>query len=107
MLTRNSPFYENNLRLIRQAALQDPVPVMRDIAWTLRYVQEAHPYACIETCILGLAMWARDKDISDYLPRMTRIFAHIHGDRKDELADWVNAQKEIATYAPIARTIRQ
>lgn len=95
--------YESNVGIIKLATRDSEDPIERDIAWTLKYVQDAHPWACVSSCIGGLALAQMSRPIQEALPERIREYAHAH-QTGDQLADWVNAQKYVASYwMPIGR----
>ena len=95
---------EENTRIIELAMRESNDPAERDIAWTLKYVQDAYPKVGVKCCIGGLALWCCGEPIQEGLPRKIREYADSHR-TGDMLTDWVNAQKEIAQHMPIAYSV--
>ena len=96
--------FEKNKRIIRFSAPNSPDPVERDIAWTLKYVQDAYPWTGVEGCIAGLALSCCDEPIHERLPRKIREYAFRY-QTGNMFMDWVNAQKSIASSMPIAGSL--
>lgn len=101
---------EANKGIIRSCARDSPFDIERDIAWTLKYIQDAYPKVGVETCIAGLSLWCLGRPVQEELPRKIRQYAEnpqLYGGQRtgDADADWVNAQREISRHMPIAYAI--
>jgi len=101
METEKNEILEKNIKIIGLAARNSADSRERDIAWTLKRVQDTYPLIGTEECIYGLALYCGDQIVFEKLPRKIREYAFIH-QTGDTLADWVNAQQEIARKMPIA-----